>query len=73
LAAIAELHERRRTRPLGESIGIAGRWPRHDGVPQALDLQPKNIAAREALEELRAAPHPEKATEASVLKRIFGR
>ena len=40
---------------------------------KALDLQPKNIAAREALEELRAAPPADKASEASVLKRIFGR
>jgi hypothetical protein len=40
---------------------------------KALDLQPKNAQAREALDELRAAPHPEKASEPSVLKRIFGR
>ena len=40
---------------------------------KALDLQPKHAAAREALQELRAAPPVDKATEESVLKRIFGR
>lgn len=40
---------------------------------KALDLQPKNAAAREALEELRAAPPADKATEESMLKKIFGR
>ena len=40
---------------------------------KALDLQPKHAAAREALEELRAVPPADKATEESVLKRIFGR
>lgn len=40
---------------------------------KALELQPKSVAAREALEELRAAPPPDKAVEESMLKRIFGR
>ena len=41
---------------------------------KALDLQPKNAAARQALDELRAAPPKgDKASEDSVLKRIFGR
>jgi len=40
---------------------------------KALDLQPKHAAAREALEGLRAVPPADKATEESVLKRIFGR
>ena len=40
---------------------------------KALDLQPKNAAAREALEELRAVPPADKASEESVLKKIFGR
>lgn len=40
---------------------------------KALDLQPKHAGAREALQELRAAPPADKATEESVLKRIFGR
>ena len=47
-----------------------------EGMPQgkALDLQPKNAAARQALDELRAAPPKgDKASEDSVLKRIFGR
>ncbi|MBX7187460.1 MAG: DUF4388 domain-containing protein [Vicinamibacteria bacterium] len=40
---------------------------------KALELQPKSVAAREALEELRAAPPSDKAVEESMLKRIFGR
>lgn len=41
---------------------------------KALDLQPKNAAARAALDELRAAPPAgDKGSEDSVLKRIFGR
>ena len=41
---------------------------------KALDLQPKNAAARQALDELRAAPPKgDKASEDSVLQRILGR
>jgi len=40
---------------------------------KALELQPKNAAAKEALEELRAVPPADKASEESVLKKIFGR
>jgi len=40
---------------------------------KAFDLQPKNVAAKEALDELRAPPQTHKAPEASVLRRIFGR
>jgi curved DNA-binding protein CbpA len=40
---------------------------------KGLELQPKNAAAREALDELQAIPSAEKSPKASVLKRIFGR
>ena len=40
---------------------------------KALELQPKSAAAREAMEELRAVPPADQASEESVLKKIFGR
>ena len=40
---------------------------------KAIELQPKNAAAREALEQLRAVPAADRAAEESVLKKIFGR
>jgi cytochrome c-type biogenesis protein CcmH/NrfG len=40
---------------------------------KALELQPRNVAAREALQALRDPPSVKPAEATSVLKRMFGR